>query len=106
MSANVSAVLESRGDALTIPAEAVFVDGAQPFVFVVGADSTVHRTPLTLGTRLSDVVEVVDGIEPGSMVVRAGHQKLYEGAHVFPIQSQSETPPESQPEPGPGGEQL
>jgi len=88
MSANVAAILDSRGEALTIPAEAVFVDGAQPFVFVVGTDSTVHRTPVTLGTRLSDVVEVVGGIERGSMVVRAGHQKLFEGALVLPVQSQ------------------
>jgi hypothetical protein len=43
---------------------------------------------VTLGTRLSDVVEVVQGLEPGQRVVRAGHQKLYETAKVIPIESQ------------------
>jgi membrane fusion protein, multidrug efflux system len=88
MSANIVATLSSRENALTIPSESVFVDGNQAYVFRVQSDSTVTRTPLSLGTRLSDVVEVLGGIDEGSTVVRAGHQKLFEGAKVNPIQSQ------------------
>jgi len=88
MSANISAVLSERMNALTIPNEAVFAEGNQTLVYVVGADSTVSRTPVTLGTRLSDIVEVVDGLKPGDRVVRAGHQKLFEKAKVIPVQSQ------------------
>jgi len=87
MSANVSAVLSERMNALTIPNEAVFAEGNQTFVYVVGADSTVDRTAVTLGTRLSDVVEVVDGLQPGARVVRTGHQKLFPKAKVIPIES-------------------
>lgn len=87
MSANVSAVLSQRPNALTIPNEAVFGSGNQSFVFVVKPDSTVSRVPLTLGTRMSDVVEVLRGLEPGMTVVRAGHQKLFEGGKVMPISS-------------------
>ena len=89
MSANVSAVLSQRPNALTIPNEAVFGSGNQSFVFVVKPDSTVARVPLTLGTRMSDVVEVLGGLEPGMTVVRAGHQKLFEGGKVMPMPSQS-----------------
>jgi membrane fusion protein, multidrug efflux system len=96
MSANVSAVLSERMNALTIPNEAVFAEGNQTLVYVVGADSTVSRTPVTLGTRLSDIVEVVDGLKAGDRVVRAGHQKLFEKAKVIPVQSQGG--------PGPGGQ--
>jgi membrane fusion protein (multidrug efflux system) len=85
MSANVGVVLASRADALTIPNEAVFAEGAQSFVFVVKPDSIVTRTAVELGTRQADVVEVLNGLEPGMRVVRTGHQKLYEGAKVFPV---------------------
>lgn len=88
MSANVSAVLSERPKALTIPNEAVFGSGNQSFVFVVKADSTVARAPLTLGTRFADVVEVLEGLKEGDIVVRAGHQKLFDGGKVMPMKSQ------------------
>jgi membrane fusion protein (multidrug efflux system) len=85
MSANVSAVLGERANAVTIPNEAVFGSGNQSFVFIVKSDSTVARVPLTLGTRMSDVVEVLEGLKPGMTVVRAGHQKLFDGGKVVPV---------------------
>jgi membrane fusion protein (multidrug efflux system) len=85
MSANVSAVLGERPSALTIPSEAVFGSGDQTFVFIVKPDSTVARVPLTLGTRMSDIVEVVNGLTAGMTVVRAGHQKLFDGGKVMPL---------------------
>jgi membrane fusion protein (multidrug efflux system) len=90
MSANISAVLGERPTALTIPSEAVFGSGDQTFVFIVKPDSTVTRVPLTLGTRMSDVVEVVNGLSQGMTVVRAGHQKLFEGGKVMPLQGGGE----------------
>jgi len=88
MSTNISAVLSQRPHAVTIPSEAVFAEGNQSLVYVVGPDSTVARKPLTLGTRLPDVVEVVEGLAPGMRIVRAGHQKLFDGAKVIPVASQ------------------
>lgn len=90
MSANISAVLSERQNALTIPSEAVFGSGNQSFVFIVKPDSTVVRIPLKLGTRMIDVVEVIEGLQPGMTVVRAGHQKLFEGGKVMPIRSQGQ----------------
>ena len=91
MSANISAVLSERPKAITIPNEAIFGSGEQSFVFIVKPDSTVARVALTLGTRLANVVEVVQGLEPGMKVVRAGHQKLFDGARVMPISTQNAT---------------
>lgn len=88
MSANVSAVLSHRENALVVPNEAIFVNGADSYVFVVKEDQSVVRQILTLGTRLADVVEVVGGLAPQSVVVKAGHQKLYDGAKVMPVNSQ------------------
>jgi multidrug efflux pump subunit AcrA (membrane-fusion protein) len=91
MSANISAVLGERADAITIPNEAVFSSGRDAFVFLVKADSTVTRVPLSLGTRMEKDVEVIAGLEPDAIVVRAGHQKLFEGARVLPVTSQPDT---------------
>ncbi len=94
MSANVSVALAERPRALVVPDEAVFAEGDQSFVYVVNGDSTVTRAPIVLGSRDSMRVEVVRGLASGQRVVRAGYQKLFEGARVMPI---AEGPP------GPGG---
>lgn len=88
MSANVSVILSERPDALTIPNEAVFANGNQSFVFIVNEDSTVKRAAVTTGLQLSNVVEIVNGLEDGMQVIKAGHQKLFEGAKVMPVNSQ------------------
>ena len=85
MSGNVAVTLAERPNALVVPDEAVFAEGAQSFVFKVNPDSTVSRVPISLGIRDSSRVEVLTGLEPGARVVRTGHQKLYDGAHVLPI---------------------
>jgi membrane fusion protein (multidrug efflux system) len=85
MSANVKAVLAERDLALTIPSEAVFAEGDTFLACVVQADSTVARAVLRLGRRLSDKVEVLEGVQAGALVVRAGHQKIFPGAKVAPI---------------------
>jgi len=87
MSANISVVLSERANAITIPNEAVFASGNQSFVFVVKPDSSATRVAITLGTRMADVVEILQGLQSGMTVVRAGHQKLFEGARVIPVSS-------------------
>jgi membrane fusion protein, multidrug efflux system len=85
MSANVSVILSEHKQALTIPNEAVFANGNQSFVYLVKKDSTVAATPVTLGMQTPEIVEVVSGLEDGAQVVRTGHQKLYDGAKVMPV---------------------
>jgi membrane fusion protein (multidrug efflux system) len=94
MSTNVSVILSERPDALTIPTEAVFANGNQSFVYTVMPDSTVAPSPVTLGLQLSDVVEVVSGLEKGMQIVTAGHQKLFPGAKVMPVNTQVSPPQE------------
>jgi multidrug efflux pump subunit AcrA (membrane-fusion protein) len=60
-------------------------------VFVVNPDSSVTRVALTLGTRSPEIVEVLEGLKPGMQVVRAGHQKLYDGGKVLPMTSRPAT---------------
>ena len=84
MSADVSATLAERPGALTIPDEAVFAQGDQNFVYVVSAD-TVALRPIGIASRDSARVEVSRGLSAGDVVVRAGYQKLYPGAHVMAV---------------------
>ncbi|MGH8003899.1 MAG: efflux RND transporter periplasmic adaptor subunit [Limisphaerales bacterium] len=85
MSANVSAVLSERKNSLLVPDEAIFSVGNQKLVYVIQPDSSVAPTPVTLGTRLPDAVEVLQGLSAGARIVKAGHQKLFPGAKVFPV---------------------
>jgi hypothetical protein len=105
MSANITAVLSEREAALSIPAEAVFVEGNQSLVYAVQADSTVQRVAVALGTRTATDVEVVDGLTAGQRIVVAGHQKLFPGAKVMPVESTapSNAGPGGAAQGGPGG---
>ncbi len=87
MSANIAAILSEHLDALTVPNEAVFANGNQSFVYLVKKDSTVSAVPVTLGMQTPKVVEITSGLTDGSQVVRAGHQKLFDGAKVMPVSS-------------------
>lgn len=87
LSANVTAVLRRRDNALTIPQEAVFGSEGQSFVYVIGPDSTVQRAAVALGARTPEVVEVLHGLADGALIVRSGHQKLYDGGKVMPVMS-------------------
>jgi membrane fusion protein (multidrug efflux system) len=96
MSASIEVVLNQRANALTVPSGAVFVEGGQTYVYVIKPDSVVTRTAVVLGSRLAGVVEVTAGVDEGQQVVKAGHQKLYEGAKVAPVGQQSEEGGQSQ----------
>jgi membrane fusion protein (multidrug efflux system) len=94
MSANVSVILTERPEALTIPIQAVFANGNQSFVYMLNADSTVMIVPVTLGLQTANLVEITSGLQPGMQIVSAGHQKLFPGAKVMPVNIQS--PPQQQ----------
>jgi membrane fusion protein (multidrug efflux system) len=85
MSADVNATLGRRPNALVVPDEAVFGEGDQNFVYVVKADSTVTRQAVQIGTRDSTRAEIVQGLKAGDLIVRAGYQKIFEGARVVPM---------------------
>jgi membrane fusion protein, multidrug efflux system len=85
MSAEASVVLDERPAALALPSEAVIAQGDRMLVYVIQPDSTVAPVPVTLGLRTASLVEIVEGLAPGALVVRAGHQKIFPGAHVIPL---------------------
>ncbi|MEO6324154.1 MAG: efflux RND transporter periplasmic adaptor subunit [Thermoanaerobaculia bacterium] len=86
MSAEVTAVLTQRAAALSVPDDSLFAEGERNYVYVVKDDQTVTRREVTLGARQPGTVEVTSGLKAGESIVRAGHQKLFEGAKIQPIE--------------------
>jgi membrane fusion protein (multidrug efflux system) len=77
---HVEVVLEER-PAVLIPEEAVIAEGDNTFVFTV-RDQHAERRPVRLGKRIAGTVEVLEGLAAGEPVVRAGTQRLRDGAEV------------------------
>jgi len=77
----VELVVANRPQAVLVPEEALVPEGARQFVFVV-SDGRAVRTEVRLGTRTPGLVEVLDGLSPGQVVVTAGVQRLRDGAQV------------------------
>jgi multidrug efflux pump subunit AcrA (membrane-fusion protein) len=70
--------------ATVIPSVALFQDaGADQYhVFVIGNDGKLRRTPVKLGLRDNDKVQVVAGVKPGDQVVTSGGYALSDGLQV------------------------
>ncbi len=51
-------------------------------MWVVGADKTVSRRPVTLGTAVGGQIEIVEGLQPGERIAVAGVSFLRDGMEV------------------------
>ncbi len=58
--------------ALVVPRDAIVDSGAEQHVFVAGADDRFEPRTVRLGTRLGDLVEVLEGVSEGERVVASG----------------------------------
>jgi RND family efflux transporter MFP subunit len=52
------------------------------FVWTISADSTAHRTKVSIGAASGNNVAITDGLNMGQRVVTEGYQKLSEGTRV------------------------
>ena len=69
---------------IRIPPTALLQTGAEPAVWVVGADGIVHKKTVTVGRYDSNAVIITGGLEKGDLVVAAGVNSLAEGQKVVP----------------------
>ncbi|MGH7550168.1 MAG: efflux RND transporter periplasmic adaptor subunit [Gemmatimonadota bacterium] len=79
--ARVEFRFDVREDVAVVPAGAVVRGEQGDAVFVVESDRAVRRT-VRVGQTYEGRVEVVDGLEPGEVVVVKGNAGLREGAQV------------------------
>ena len=75
------AVELERRDAVTIPEEAVVVEGDQAYVFLI-ANGKATRRDVKLGLREPGIVEITHGLKTGDLVITRGIQRVREGSPV------------------------
>lgn len=78
---SVALLVGERADAVMIPEQALVPRGNTQFVYKI-ADGRAVATPVRTGARQNAMVEILEGLSPGDMVVTAGQIKLREGAPV------------------------
>ncbi|MDH3592751.1 MAG: efflux RND transporter periplasmic adaptor subunit, partial [Planctomycetota bacterium] len=81
MFVDVSLIVDRRDDVSVVPRRAVVERGGRKVVFVVKGQK-VQETEVRLGFGDDDIVEVVDGLEPGDRVVITGLETLTDEASV------------------------
>ena len=80
--AKVRLVLDTRRDAVLIPAEAPQLSAKGPFVYVIKSDSSAELRPVKLGQRQSDSVVIEEGVKAGEQVVVKGQLGVTPGGKV------------------------
>jgi membrane fusion protein, multidrug efflux system len=79
---NARVLLETRGNAVTVPSAAVQRGPQGLFVWVVGSDATAQMRPIKVGPPTDEITIVEAGVEVGDRVVSEGVYKLQPGAKV------------------------
>lgn len=75
-------ITASQRTSISVPEIAVIGEGDLRFVFVVGPDGKVQRTPVRTGERQNGRVEILEGLAPGARVVTEGIVKVSDGMVV------------------------
>jgi hypothetical protein len=76
--------LDHVANAVTIPIEAVVLNGRQQVVYVVDAANHVHVRPVQVGIEGSKLAEIKSGLNAGDRVIVGGQDKYQENQEVSP----------------------
>jgi multidrug efflux system membrane fusion protein len=79
---NAHLVLKLVHDGITVPTVAIQTGPSGPYAYVVKADSTVERRPVTVVQTDNNTTLVGSGLQSGERVVTAGQFKLDQGTKV------------------------
>jgi membrane fusion protein, multidrug efflux system len=79
---NVSMLLDTLKDVVTVPVAAVQRGAPGTYVYLVNEDNTVSVHTVTLGAQDGDLFAVESGLSPGDRVVTDGADRLRDGAKV------------------------
>jgi HlyD family secretion protein len=75
----------SAREALAAPAGAVLFEDGAPYVYVIDGDDTVRRTPVSVGARSGDLIEIRGGLQAGERIAAMGGAFLQDGDRVNPV---------------------
>jgi multidrug efflux pump subunit AcrA (membrane-fusion protein) len=80
-SVTVRVPIGSGRDTLSVHKDALVPTRGQPTVFVVN-DGRAHLRTILVGDAVGGRVEVLDGLQPGDIVVVRGNERLRDGTRV------------------------
>jgi HlyD family secretion protein len=72
--------------ALSVPAEAVMFENGEPYVYVISDDAIARRTPVAIGARSGDLIEIREGLSASVRVAASGGAFLQDGDSVTPVE--------------------
>jgi RND family efflux transporter MFP subunit len=81
MLSNVEMVLLEKPEALVIPKEAIIETGGEMIVFIAEGKQAVRKT-VTLGYEQDRMVEVLKGLDKGSLLIIKGQQLIKDGSTI------------------------
>ena len=84
MYANTLLRLARVEDVVTIPVEALVLNGRQHLVYVVDSNHHVHQRPVEVGLEGSRLAEIKSGLHAGERVIVGGQEKYQENEEVSP----------------------
>jgi RND family efflux transporter MFP subunit len=84
MTAETTIVLQQQSNVLTVPANAVIRENAQPYVLAIDANNKVERVPVALGIQGPDRIEIVRGLTEHQQVIVSGQSNYQPGETVSP----------------------
>jgi multidrug efflux system membrane fusion protein len=79
---NVTVLVDTLKNAVTIPAVAVRHGPQGDFVYVIQDDSTVKVTPVKVGPAQGETTSIASGLSVGDQVVTDGGDRLSDGSRV------------------------
>jgi RND family efflux transporter MFP subunit len=89
--AKIRLVLETRKDAVLVPAEAPQLSAKGSFVYVIKGDSSAELRPVKVGQRQGDLVVIEEGVRAGERVVVNGQLGVTPGGKVQILQPANPT---------------
>jgi RND family efflux transporter MFP subunit len=84
MQGNADIKISEIADAVTIPIEALFDEGGKSYVYIVGSDSKLKKTQVTVGTLTDTRAQIKSGVKVGDTVALSGTVKLTDGLAIKP----------------------
>ena len=89
MYANTEMQLGHAEKVVTIPVEALVLNGNHETVDLLDAGNHIRARNVEVGLRGSRLAEIKSGLEPGDRVILGAQDKYAEGEHVSPIVTQT-----------------
>ena len=88
MYANTMMRLAASNNVVTIPVEAVVIEGRRNVVYVLGSNNRVHIRPVDVAIEGQKLAGIASGLQSGDRVILGGQENYHEGETVNPLMTQ------------------